>query len=61
MTMLVKKEVPSDGSCLFASVDFCLNGSINKARLTDMRNKVAERILRQIEYYKDKINGEPSQ
>ncbi|XP_065218474.1 ubiquitin thioesterase OTU1 [Planococcus citri] len=58
--ILLKKEVPSDNSCLFTSLAFVLSGKIDVSTSSFMRQLVADKISSQPDEYSDAILGKPN-
>lgn len=61
MGILLKREVPSDNSCLFASIDYVLNGKINSERSQQLRQLVADELQLQIDLIPDYVLDKPRQ
>uniref|UniRef100_A0A6A7G4Q4 Ubiquitin thioesterase OTU n=1 Tax=Hirondellea gigas TaxID=1518452 RepID=A0A6A7G4Q4_9CRUS len=59
--ILQKREVPSDNSCLFASMDYVLNGSISSPRTKELRREVSEGVLQEEELIPDCVMDRPRQ
>lgn len=59
--ILLKQVVPADNSCLFSSINFVLNGSVDGSRTasSNMRQLVAETIRTEKHQYDEAILGKP--
>lgn len=58
--ILIKKIVPSDNSCLFTSVGYVLNGSIDSNCSGFMRELIANAVASDPEEYSEAILGKPN-
>ncbi|XP_018021281.1 ubiquitin thioesterase OTU1 isoform X2 [Hyalella azteca] len=57
--VLQKLEVPSDNSCLFASMVYVLHGSICSSRVQDLRREVAEAVRMRHDLIPDEVLDKP--
>lgn len=60
MGILMKKVVPADNSCLFTSIGYVLNGTIDTDVGYYMRNIIAEHVSSDTETYNEAILGKPN-
>ncbi|KAJ0178998.1 hypothetical protein K1T71_005773 [Dendrolimus kikuchii] len=58
--ILMKKVVPSDNSCLFTSIGFVLNGSVDTTVHTLMRQIIAAEVASDLETYNEAMLGKPN-
>ncbi|XP_059056645.1 ubiquitin thioesterase OTU1 [Achroia grisella] len=58
--ILMKKVVPSDNSCLFTSIGFVLNGSVDTTVHTMMRQIIAMEVASDQEMYSEGMLGRPN-
>lgn len=58
--ILMKKVVPSDNSCLFTSIGFVLNGSVDTSVHTLMRQIIAMEVASDLETYSEAMLGKPN-
>ncbi|XP_075971327.1 yod1 deubiquitinase [Anticarsia gemmatalis] len=58
--ILMKKVVPSDNSCLFTSIGFVLNGSVDTSVHTLMRQIIAMEVASDTETYNEAMLGKPN-
>ncbi|CAB3226574.1 unnamed protein product [Arctia plantaginis] len=58
--ILMKKVVPSDNSCLFTSIGFVLNGSVDTSVHTLMREIIAMEVASDVETYNEAMLGKPN-
>ncbi|XP_012550108.1 ubiquitin thioesterase OTU1 [Bombyx mandarina] len=58
--ILMKKVVPSDNSCLFTSIGFVLNGSIDTSVHTLMRQIIAMEVASDRDTYNEAMLGKPN-
>lgn len=52
-----RKVVPANNSCLFASLDFCVRGTVNQRHTPEIRRIVADKILSDSEKYTEALLG----
>ncbi|XP_067931811.1 ubiquitin thioesterase OTU1-like [Watersipora subatra] len=57
-TSIRRKAVPANNSCLFSSIDFCINGVLKLSNATEMRRTVADIILSQPKKYTEALLGQ---
>ncbi|XP_057376067.1 ubiquitin thioesterase OTU1-like [Daphnia carinata] len=58
--ILMRKVVPSDNSCLFTSIGFCLSGKPDPTSSSFMRELVASTVVSQTEQYNEALLGKPN-
>ena len=59
--ILIRKVVPSDNSCLFTSIFFCLSsGELNAKKAITLRQIIAETVAGDPELYNDAYLGRPN-
>lgn len=58
--ILLKRVVPSDNSCLFTSVGFLLNGRIDLAGTSFMRQLIAAEVEKDSETFNEAVLGRPN-
>lgn len=58
--ILMKKVVPSDNSCLFTSIGFVLNGSVDTTVHSLMRQIIAAEVASDLETYNEAMLGKPN-
>jgi len=58
--ILLRKVVPSDNSCLFTSIRFCLSGKLDSQSSSFMREIVASAVKNQPDQYSEALLGKSS-
>ncbi|XP_046650193.1 ubiquitin thioesterase OTU1-like [Daphnia pulicaria] len=58
--ILLRKVVPSDNSCLFTSIGFCLSGKPDPKSSSFMRELVGSTVISQTETYNEALLGKPN-